>query len=762
MPVIESTPELVSQVYEGSRARLDVVRDGLRRPLALAEKVLFGHLDDPAQDLTPWESYLQLRPDRVAMQDATAQMALLQFMLAGRDTVAVPTTVHNDHLIMARVGAEPDLQQALLDNNEVFSFLRTASARYGIGFWSPGAGIIHQVVLENYAFPGALMIGTDSHTPNAGGLGMLAVGVGGADAVDVMVDYPWEVLQPKLIGVRLSGELRGWSAPKDVILKLAGILTTKGGTNRIIEYFGPGAASLACTGKATITNMGAELGATTSIFPYDARMATYLKATERTELAELADRHADLLTADPEVEADPERFFEQIVEIDLSTLEPHVVGPHRPDLARPISQMAADVEREGYPDRISAALLGSCTNSSYEDITRAAGIARQAAGKGAKAAVPFLVTPGSEMVRATVERDGQLEDLESIGATVLANACGPCIGQWHRDDIRPPEAGGPPPTNSIVSSFNRNFPRRNDGSPNTLSFLTSPELAVAYALSGRLSFNPVEDALGTNGDEIKLDPPGPAPDVPADGFTGQRFGYVEPSEQAERVEVLIDTASERLERLAPFEPWSAPRFRDMPVLLKAAGQTTTDAISPAGPWLRYRGHLTNISDNMFIGANNAFADAAGTGFNTLTGADGEPVAQVAKHYQAQGRVWMAVGDENYGEGSSREHAAMSPRRLGGGAIIVRSFARIHETNLKKQGILPLTFADPRDYDRIGKDDRITLEDLDSLAPDRSVVATIVHADGTSDSITLSHTLTAEQMRWFWAGSALNVIRETAG
>ena len=762
MPVIESTPELVSQVYERSRARLDVVRDGLRRPLTLAEKVLFGHLDDPAQDRTPWESYLQLRPDRVAMQDATAQMALLQFMLAGRDTVAVPTTVHNDHLIMARVGAEPDLQQALLDNNEVFTFLRTTSARYGIGFWSPGAGIIHQVVLENYAFPGALMLGTDSHTPNAGGLGMLAVGVGGADAVDVMVDYPWEVLQPKLIGVRLSGELRGWSAPKDVILKLAGILTTKGGTNRIIEYFGPGAASLACTGKATITNMGAELGATTSIFPYDARMADYLKATERAELAELADRHADLLTADPEVEADPERFFEQIVEIDLSTLEPHVVGPHRPDLARPISQMAADVEREGYPDRISAALLGSCTNSSYEDITRAAGIARQAAGKGAKAAVPFLVTPGSEMVRATVERDGQLEDLKSIGATVLANACGPCIGQWHRDDIRPPEAGGPPPTNSIVSSFNRNFPRRNDGSPNTLSFLTSPELAVAYALSGRLSFNPVEDALGTNGDEIKLDPPGPAPDVPADGFTGQRFGYVEPSEQAERVEVLIDTASERLERLAPFEPWSAPRFRDMPVLLKAAGQTTTDAISPAGPWLRYRGHLTNISDNMFIGANNAFADAAGTGFNALTGADGEPVAQVAKHYQAQGRVWVAVGDENYGEGSSREHAAMSPRRLGGGAIIVRSFARIHETNLKKQGILPLTFVDPRDYDRIGKDDRITLEDLDSLAPDRSVVATIVHADGTSDSITLSHTLTAEQMRWFWAGSALNVIRETAG
>ena len=762
MPVIESTPELVSQVYEGSRARLDVVRDGLRRPLTLAEKVLFGHLDDPAQDLMPWESYLQLRPDRVAMQDATAQMALLQFMLAGRDTVAVPTTVHNDHLIMARLGAEPDLQQALLDNNEVFTFLRTASARYGIGFWSPGAGIIHQVVLENYAFPGALMIGTDSHTPNAGGLGMLAVGVGGADAVDVMVDFPWEVLQPKLIGVRLSGELRGWSAPKDVILKLAGILTTKGGTNRIIEYFGPGAASLACTGKATITNMGAELGATTSIFPYDARMAAYLKATERTELAELADRHADLLTADPEVEADPERFFEQIVEIDLSTLEPHVVGPHRPDLARPISQMAADVEREGYPDRISAALLGSCTNSSYEDITRAAGIARQAAGKGAKAAVPFLVTPGSEMVRATVERDGQLEDLESIGATVLANACGPCIGQWHRDDIRPPEAGGPPPTNSIVSSFNRNFPRRNDGSPNTLSFLTSPELAVAYALSGRLSFNPVEDALGTNGDEIELDPPGPAPDVPADGFTGQRFGYVEPSEQAERVEVLIDTASERLERLAPFEPWSAPRFRDMPVLLKAAGQTTTDAISPAGPWLRYRGHLTNISDNMFIGANNAFADAAGTGFNALTGADGAPVAQIAKHYQAQGRVWVAVGDENYGEGSSREHAAMSPRRLGGGAIIVRSFARIHETNLKKQGILPLTFADPRDYDRIGKDDRITLENLDSLAPDRSVAATIAHADGTSDSITLSHTLTAEQMRWFWAGSALNVIRETAG
>ena len=762
MTMIESTPELVANVYRRTHERLDVVRRRLNRPVTLAEKILYGHLvDAEAAALTPWESYLQIRPDRVAMQDATAQMALLQFMLAGRTSVALPTTVHCDHLIAARVGADADLQQALLENDEVYNFLKSVSARYGIGFWAPGSGIIHQVVLENYAFPGALMIGTDSHTPNAGGLGMLAVGVGGADAVDAMVEIPWEVLHPGFVGVRLSGELRGWTAPKDVILKVAGILSTNGGTNRIIEYFGPGARSLACTGKATITNMGAELGATTSVFPYDDRMAAYLRATERAALADLADANAELLVADPEVAATPEDFFEQIIDIDLSELEPHVVGPHRPDLARPVSEMAAAVRREGYPDKLSAALLGSCTNSSYEDISRAADLAAQAARRGASAAVPFLVTPGSEMVRATVERDGQLAALEGIGGTVLANACGPCIGQWRRDDIKPERAGQDPRANSIVSSFNRNFPRRNDGSASTLSFITSPELAVAFAIGGRLSFNPLTDPITGDAGDFVLQPPGAAPDVPANGFTGQRFGYQAPPQNGHAVEVAIDRASERLERLSPFEPWSSDQFSNMPVLLKAVGQCTTDAISPAGPWLRYRGHLTNISDNLFIGANNAFAEQPGTGRNVLTGAGGEALAQIAKHYASRGLAWIAVGDANYGEGSSREHAAMSPRRLGGGAVIVRSFARIHEANLKKQGILPLTFAEPRDYDQINADDRIDLVDLAQLAPDRALTAVVRHADGSSDSIELAHTLTEEQVRWFWAGSALNLISTEA-
>ena len=760
MTVIESTPALVADAYARMRARLAVVRERHDRPLTLAEKLLFSHLDDPStDDLTPLESYLQIRPDRVAMQDATAQMALLQFMLAGRDTVAAPTTVHCDHLIRAHVGASADLQTALLENNEVYAFLKSVSARYGIGFWAPGSGIIHQVILENYAFPGGLIIGTDSHTPNAGGLGMLAIGVGGADAVDVMVDLPWETLQPHIIGVRLTGELNGWTAPKDVILKLAGILTTSGGTNRIIEYFGPGTRALACTGKATITNMGAELGATTSVFAYDERMATYLRATERAELAQLADANQDLLRADAEVERDPASYYEQVVEIDLSELEPHVVGPHRPDRARPVSELGAEVATEGFAERISAALLGSCTNSSYEDITRAADVARQAAAAGLRASVPFLVTPGSEMVRATIERDGQLADLEAIGGSVLANACGPCIGQWRRDDIAPDAAGEALATNSIVTSFNRNFPRRNDGSPNTQAFITSPELTVAFALSGRLSFNPLTDSLDGNG--LRLDPPQPAPDVPSDGFTGQRYGYVAPPSEADQVEVTITADSQRLERLTPFGPRSAEQLQSMPVLLKAAGQCTTDAISPAGPWLRYRGHLTHISDNMFTGATNAFTDAPGTGRNALTDGLEEPLAQVAKHYAAAGLTWVAVGDANYGEGSSREHAAMSPRLLGAGAVVVRSFARIHESNLKKQGVLPLTFADPADYDRIQADDRVSLVDIDGLAPGQPITAHIAHADGSHDRVRLNHTMTADQIAWLWAGSALNLLRDRA-
>ena len=758
MTVIQSTPALVADSYTRARERIATVRDRLDRPLTLAEKLLFGHLDDAAtQDLEPWKSCLQIRPDRVAMQDATAQMALLQFMLAGRDTVAAPTTVHCDHLIRAHVGADEDLQTALLENDEVYGFLKSVSARYGIGFWAPGSGIIHQVVLENYAFPGGLIIGTDSHTPNAGGLGMLAIGVGGADAVDVMVDLPWETLQPKIVGVRLTGELSGWTAPKDVILKLAGILTTSGGTNRIIEYFGPGTRALACTGKATVTNMGAELGATTSVFPYDDRMATYLDATERAEIAQLANSNTDMLRADPEVERDPATFYERVVEIDLSELEPHIVGPHRPDRARPVSEFASEVASEGFPDQISAALLGSCTNSSYEDISRAADVARQAASAGVSASVPFLVTPGSEMVRATIERDGQLGDLEAIGGNVLANACGPCIGQWRREDIAADETGDGLASNSIVTSFNRNFPRRNDGSPNTQAFIVSPELTVAFALSGRLSFNPLTDALDDNG--LRLDPPEPAPDIPSEGFTGQRHGYVAPPPDAATVDVAIARGSKRLERLEPFSPRTAEHFQGMAVLLKAEGQCTTDAISPAGPWLRFRGHLTRISDNMFSGAANAFAEAPGSGRNVLTDGSEESLAEIAKHYAAAGITWVAVGDSNYGEGSSREHAAMSPRLLGAGAVIVRSFARIHESNLKKQAVLPLTFADAADYDRIRYDDRISLLDVDRLTLGEPLNVRVEHSDGSHDNVRLEHTLTDDQIAWLWAGSALNLLRQ---
>ncbi|MCU0303842.1 MAG: aconitate hydratase [Thermoanaerobaculales bacterium] len=752
MPAIETTPELVQRVYDTSRERLAVIRRRFNRPLTLAEKVVFGHLADPeGETLERGKAYIQLRPDRVAMQDATAQMALLQFMLSGRDTTAVPSTVHCDHLILARSGAEEDVKAAIEMNREVYDFLQSTSARYGLGFWRPGSGIIHQVVLENYAFPGGMMIGTDSHTPNAGGLGMVAVGVGGADAVDVMAGFNWEVLQPWVVGVRLTGSLKGWAAPKDVILKLLDILTVKGGTNRIIEYFGPGAESISCTGKGTITNMGAELGATTSIFPYDRRMKTYLDATRRARIATLAEANRDLLTADPECLADPERYYDLVVEIDLDTLEPHIVGPHTPDLARPVSKMAADIALNGYPDTLTSGLIGSCTNSSYEDITRAADVARQALDHGATIKCPLWVTPGSEQVEATIERDGQMGVLAELGATVLANACGPCIGQWKRDDIADGE------TNSILSSFNRNFAKRNDGNPKTHSFISSPEIVIAYALAGRLSFNPLTDPVDGADGPFRLAPPKPAPEIPPDGFVFKAEGYLAPPDDPAGLEVKVRPDSQRLQILTPFEPWDGGDLDRLPVLLKARGKCTTDHISQAGPWLRFRGHLDNISDNLFLGAVNAFAEDPGHGVDVATG-EIVPLPELARSYKRRGVSWVAVGDENWGEGSSREHAAMEPRHLGGRAIIVRSFARIHETNLKKQGVLPLTFADPADYDRVRADDRISITGLAELAPGRPVTAIIHHSDGSDETITLKHSLNAEQVEWFKAGSALNVLR----
>ena len=757
MAVIESTRDLVQDVYKRSQEKLAVVRGRLDRPLNLSEKILYGHLYDArGQELVAGSSYLQLKPDRLAMQDATAQMALLQFMLAGRKEAALPTTVHCDHLIQAHVGAREDTQVALGENNEVYGFLETVSQRYGIGFWRPGSGIIHQVVLENYAFPGGLLIGTDSHTPNAGGLGMLAVGVGGADAVDAMADLPWEVLNPEVIGVRLTGKLSGWTAPKDIILYLCGLLTVAGGTNRVIEYFGPGASSISCTGKATICNMGAELGATGSIFPYDSRMGDYLRGTDRESLADLADANIAALAADPEVQADPGRFFTRVVEIDLSKMEPHIVGPHTPDLARPVSQLAKDVEREGYPDKVSVALIGSCTNSSYEDISRAADVAEQAQAHGAKVVSPLLVTPGSEMIRATVERDGQLKQLEEAGADVFANACGPCIGQWKREGVAAGE------DNSIVTSFNRNFPKRNDGNAATMAFIGSPEIVMAYGLAGRLSFNPLTDTLkAADGTEYKLQPPGQASDLPPDGFVRDELGYLAPPGDGTGVEVKVAENSKRLQLLEPFPGWDGDDFLKAPVLLKAKGKCTTDHISPAGPWLAYRGHLDKISDNTFLGAVNAYTGEVGKGLNQVTGEKDQPFPKVARDYGSRGLRWVVVGDSNYGEGSSREHAAMSPRHLGAAAVIVRSYARIHESNLKKQGLLPLTFADPADYDKVQETDRISITGVASIAPGRPVSAILHHADGGEERIELRHTLSEEQFAWFKAGSALNLLRDRA-
>ena len=750
---IETTKDMVNKVYGRSRERLAIVRERLGRPLTLAEKIVFGHLDDPrGQELARGQATLGLRPDRVAMQDATAQMAILQFMQAGIDEAAVPTTVHCDHLLLAHKGADYDMLHALDTNREVYDFLSSSAARYGMGFWKPGSGIIHQVVLENYAFPGGLIIGTDSHTPNAGGLGMVACGVGGADAVDVMVGMNWEVKHPRLIGVKLTGRPNGWTAPKDVILKLCGILTVKGGTNAIVEYFGEGAAALSCTGKATITNMGAELGATTSVFPYDSSMKRYLEATRRSDLAALADANADLLTADPEVAAAPEKFYDRIVEIDLSTLEPHVVGPHTPDPARPGSQTAADTRAGGYPARLSAALIGSCTNSSYEDIGRAVDVARQAQAKGLKMKTTLWITPGSDQIYETIKRDGMLEVLESVGAVVLTNACGPCIGQWQRDDVKKGEP------NSIITSFNRNFAKRNDGNPETNAFIGSPEVVMAYGLAGTLEFNPLTDALTSDkGERVKLDAPAVADELPRGGFVFDEKGYQAPPADSRGLEVIVDPASDRLALLDPFSAWDGKDYEKLPLLIKALGKCTTDHISMAGPWLKYRGHLDNISNNMLIGAVNAFTEQVNSVKNQLTGGYGE-VPATARAYKTAGLRWVVVGDENYGEGSSREHAAMEPRHLGCAAVIVRSFARIHETNLKKQGILPLTFTDPADYGRIREDDRISIRGLAGLAPGKTLEVVLTHSDGSTASFKAAHTMTGEQVSWFRAGSALNKIK----
>jgi len=746
---------MISAYYNKLPAKLAAVRTRVGRPLTLAEKILFAHWEDKGEG--PPErgtTTTNLRPDRVAMQDATAQMAILQFMTAGRSETAVPTTVHCDHLIRAKVGAIKDLQVAESGNHEVYEFLASAANKYGMGFWKPGSGIIHQVVLENYAFPGGLMIGTDSHTPNAGGLGMLAVGVGGADAVDVMVGMPWELLWPKLVGVKLTGSPSGWTSGKDVILKLAGMLTVAGGTNKIIEYFGPGTEALSCTAKATITNMGAELGATTSVFPFDKRMADYLRATGRAEIARLAEAVRVQLSPDDEALSDPATYYDEVVEIDLSSLEPQVVGPHTPDLTRDVSRLAADVKDKAYPPMLSAALIGSCTNSSYEDIGRAAHIARQAKAKGLKACVPFMVTPGSEQVRATIARDGLLADLEAIGATVLANACGPCIGQWERTDVPKGEK------NSILTSYNRNFPARNDGNPATHSFIASPEVVTAYALAGRLDLDPIHQGVPLeDGSLFKLLPP-MGEELPAKGYDAGESGYAAPTDSPTSVPVAVNPLSDRLALLEPFEPLDKQAgYQELPVLLKAQGKCTTDHISPAGPWLKFRGHLDRISDNMFTGANNAFADKPGTGFNQLTGQAGEALPAIARAYKAKGLGWVSVGDKNYGEGSSREHAAMSPRFLGCRVVLTRSFARIHETNLKKQGVLPLTFADPADYERIQKDDHLGFIALDRLTPGKPVVVQLKHADGRIENIEARHSLTSEQIAWFMAGSAINLIRK---
>ena len=747
--------EMIKAVYAGMGARIEAARAAVARPLTLTEKILYAHLygGTVEQAYERGVSYVDFTPDRVAMQDATAQMALLQFMQAGKATAAVPSTVHCDHLIQAKEGASEDLATANDENREVYDFLASVSNKYGIGFWKPGAGIIHQVVLENYAFPGGMMIGTDSHTPNAGGLGMVAIGVGGADAVDVMAGMPWELKFPKVIGVKLTGTMSGWTSAKDVILRVAGILTVKGGTGAIVEYFGEGADNLSCTGKGTICNMGAEIGATTSVFGYDDKMAAYLRATDRADVADLADGVRAHLRADPEVYDNPEKYFDQVIEIDLNTLEPYVNGPFTPDAAWPISEFAAAVREHGWPEKLEVGLIGSCTNSSYEDITRAASIAQQAVDKGLSVNAEFTVTPGSEQVRYTVARDGLLDTFAQMGGVVLANACGPCIGQWARHTTDPRRK------NSIITSFNRNFAKRNDGNPNTHAFVASPEIVTAFAIAGDLTFNPLTDTLpGTNGPVKLTEPVGI--ELPPRGFAVEDAGFQAPAANGSAVEVIVDPASDRLELLDPFKAWEGTDLMGLRLLIKAKGKCTTDHISMAGPWLKYRGHLDNISNNMLIGATNAFNGEANQVKDQLT--QGQPynaVPQVARAYKSLGLGSVVVGDENYGEGSSREHAAMEPRHLGVRAVIVKSFARIHETNLKKQGMLGLTFNNKDDYNLIEEDDTIDILGLANFRPGQPLQARLHHADGDTDIITLNHTYNEGQIEWFKAGSALNLIRQ---
>ena len=744
--------DLIKKVYSDLPIKIQTARKLLNRPMTLAEKILYSHSFKPAtKTYEKGKDYVDFAPDRVAMQDATAQMALLQFDTCGRERVAVPSTVHCDHLIQAKVGARQDLSTAIDTNREVYDFLSSISNKYGIGFWKPGAGIIHQVVLENYAFPGGMMIGTDSHTPNAGGLGMIAIGVGGADAVDVMAGLPWELKMPKLIGIKLTGKLNGWTAAKDVILKVAGILTVKGGTGAVVEYFGEGADSLSCTGKATICNMGAEIGATCSLFSYDEKMSNYLRATGREEVANLADNVKEHLRPDPEVYVNPSKYFDQLIEINLNELEPHVNGPFTPDLATPISKMAEAVAANGWPDQVEVALIGSCTNSSYEDISRSASIAAQAKTKGLKTRSEFTVTPGSELVRFTIEKDGYLGTFDEIGGVVLANACGPCIGQWAR------HIDNPNRKNTIVTSFNRNFAKRNDGLASTHAFVASPEIVTAYAIAGRLSFNPLKDKLkNERGEEVMLDEP-KGFELPPKGFKVDDPGYQAPAENGKGVSVVVNQDSQRLQLLSPFPAWEGKDLTGLKLLIKVKGKCTTDHISMAGPWLKYRGHLDNISNNMLIGAVNFFNNQTDSVKNTLTGEYG-PVPATQRAYKAAGFGSVVIGDENYGEGSSREHAAMEPRHLGVRAIIVKSFARIHETNLKKQGMLALTFATKEDYDKIQEDDVIDLS-LTEFAPGKQITMVLNHKDGKTDKVKLNHTYNEQQIEWFKAGSALNLIRK---
>ncbi|MBN2261709.1 MAG: aconitate hydratase [Prolixibacteraceae bacterium] len=745
--------DLIKNVYGQFTQKVDMAKASLNRPLTLTEKILYAHLHETTKlnNFKRGADYVDFAPDRVAMQDATAQMALLQFMQAGKSKVAVPSTVHADHLIQAHIGADKDLQEALNKNNEVYNFLESVSNKYGIGFWKPGAGIIHQVVLENYAFPGGMMIGTDSHTVNAGGLGMIAIGVGGADAVDVMAGMAWELKMPKLIGVKLTGKLSGWTAPKDIILKVAGILTVKGGTGAVVEYFGEGAQSISCTGKGTICNMGAEIGATTSTFGYDNSMRRYLAATGREEIVKLADQIAPYLTGDPEVYANPEQYFDQVIEINLSELEPHLNGPFTPDLATPISKMKEEAEKNGWPVKIEVGLIGSCTNSSYEDISRAASLAQQAVDKKLKAKAMYTITPGSEQVRYTIERDGFINTFEKIGGNVFANACGPCIGQWHRDGAEKGEK------NTIVHSFNRNFAKRADGNPNTYAFVGSPELVTALAIAGDLTFNPITDSLtNTEGKQVKLDPP-TGWELPPQGFDVEDAGYLAPADDGSNVDVVVKPDSQRLQLLSPFAAWDGKNITGARLLIKAKGKCTTDHISMAGPWLRFRGHLDNISNNCLIGAVNAFNNETNKVKNQLNGEFNE-VPATQRAYKAAGIPTIVVGDHNYGEGSSREHAAMEPRHLGVRAVLVKSFARIHETNLKKQGMLALTFDNEADYDKIQEDDIFNFVNLDSFAPGKPIDIEVLHSNNSKDIIRTNHTYNSQQIEWFKAGSALNLIK----